>query len=356
MHTWGLNSSFSVFLAYYLREGVFEGATPLVLLAFLSSPIATALAGWKRVGTRLTIFIGSIFVSVSFIGASFATQFWQLLLSQGVSFGVGMGLCFVASAPVPPQWFTKRRSFANAIAAAGSGFGGLCYSLSTNAMITRLGLPWTFRILAIIAFVVNGAASFFIRDRNASIGSVHIAFNWKLFKRVPFQLFEGWLFLSMLGYTILVFSIVDYCRSVGLSASEASLVGALFNMAQGIGRPIIGLSSDKVGRLNISMLSGCIVFAILNGAVAGAMWATLAPVCAEVVGLALIPSAMSLTFLVLVLPATFAEVIGLSLKKSGPRAYLDVQVFTGFMYMGAFAFGWALRAWKVQELEEAHRK
>lgn len=92
---------------------------------------------------------------------------------------------------------------------------------------------------------------------------------------------------------------------------------------------------------------------------------------------------MSLTFLVLVLPATFAEVIGLSLKKSGPRAYLDVQVFTGFMYMGAFAFGmfemsfaycldgpistlceqanlfesgWALRAWKVQELEEAHRK
>lgn len=153
-------------------------------------------------------------------------------------------------------------------------------------------------------------------------------------KRVPFQLFEGWLFLSMLGYTILVFSIVDYCRSVGLSASEASLVGALFNsksttqpitwdlltlkcvVAQGIGRPIIGLSSDKIGRLNISMLctlaggiiclffwtfgatslAGCIVFAILNGAVAGAMWATLAPVCAEVVGLALIPSGTFLAY------------------------------------------------------------
>lgn len=140
-----------------------------------------------------------------------------------------MGLCFVASAPVPPQWFTKRRSFANAIAASGSGFGGLCYSLSTNAMVTRFGLPWTFRILAIIAFVVNGAASFFIRDRNASVGSVHVAFNWKLFKKLPFLLFEGWLFFSMLGYTVLIFSIVDYCRSVGLSASEASLVGAIFN-------------------------------------------------------------------------------------------------------------------------------
>ena len=37
-------------------------------------------------------------------------------------------------------------------------------------------------------------------------------------------------------------------------------------------------------------LAGCIVFALLCGSVAGVMWATLAPVCAEVVGLALIPS------------------------------------------------------------------
>ena len=32
------------------------------------------------------------------------------------------------------------------------------------------------------------------------------------------------------------------------------------------------------------------MFALLGGSVAGVMWATLAPVCAEVVGLALIPS------------------------------------------------------------------
>ena len=140
-----------------------------------------------------------------------------------------MGLCFVASVSVPPQWFTKRRSFANSIAASGSGFGGLCYSLSTNAMIARFGLPWTFRILGIICFVVNGAVAFFIRDRNKAVGSIHVPFNLKLYKRVPFILFQAWLFFSLLGYVALVFSIVDYCRSVGLSASEASLVGALFN-------------------------------------------------------------------------------------------------------------------------------
>lgn len=49
--------------------------------------------------------------------------------------------------------------------------------------------------------------------------------------------------------------------------------------------------------------------------------------------------ALAMTWLVLVLPATFAEVIGLSLKTSGRNAYLNVQLFTGFMYTGAFVFG-----------------
>jgi hypothetical protein len=63
--------------------------------------------------------------------------------------------------------------------------------------------------------------------------------------------------------------------------------------------------------------------------------------------------ALSITWLVLVLPATFAEVIGLSLRKEGPWGYQDVQLFTAFMYLGAFVFGWILRAWKVWELEQA---
>jgi hypothetical protein len=140
-----------------------------------------------------------------------------------------MGLIFVASVPVPSQWFTKRRSLANACAAAGSGFGGLVYSLATNAMITSIGLAWTFRVLAVVCFVVNSSCSLLIRDRNKAVGSVHVAFNWDLFKRPSFLLYEGWLILSMIPYCALVFSIVDYCQAVGLSQSQASLVGALLN-------------------------------------------------------------------------------------------------------------------------------
>lgn len=140
-----------------------------------------------------------------------------------------MGLIFTTAIPVTAQWFNERRSLANALAASGSGFGGLTYSLAANAMIAKIGLPWTFRVLAIVCFVVNSLGALVIRDRNKAVGAVHVALNFKLLKRPAFLLFQGWLVCSIIPYIGLVFSIVDYSRRMGLAASQASLVGAVFN-------------------------------------------------------------------------------------------------------------------------------
>ncbi|KAL2158577.1 hypothetical protein VTH06DRAFT_4344 [Thermothelomyces fergusii] len=375
-HTWGLNSSYAVFLAYYLRSGNIEGASALgfafvgglsISIAFLVSPIATWCVA--RIGTASTLRVGVLFEAASFIGASFSTHLWHLVLSQGVCFGLGLGFSFTATVGVVPQWFTKRRSFANSIATSGSGFGGLTYALATNAMISNLGLAWAFRILAILAFAVNGACSLTLRDRNKAVGAVHTPFDSALFKRFEFCLFVSWGFFSLLGYVVVVFSITDYAQSVGFTASQGSLAAALFNLSQGVGRPLIGLASDRLGRINVAAIgtliaglaafflwifggnhfAGLVIY-VLFGAFAGVIWPCVAPVGAEVVGLQLLPSALSIYWIVLVLPATFAEVIGLSLKTSGMDAYLNVQVFTGSMFIASFISLWLLRSWKLQKL------
>ena len=103
-HTWGLNSSYGVFLAYYIANSTFPGATRLdyafvgglsISQAMVVSPFATLCIG--RIGTRNVLFLGVFFQTLSFIGASFATKFWQILLSQGICFGWGMGFLFTAS-------------------------------------------------------------------------------------------------------------------------------------------------------------------------------------------------------------------------------------------------------------------
>ncbi|KAK3067671.1 hypothetical protein LTS18_000985, partial [Coniosporium uncinatum] len=258
-HTWGLNSSYGVFLAYYLANNVFPSATRLdfafvgglsISMAFLVSPLATYTT--RRYNTRTTLLIGIFFETLSLIGASFATRIWQLFLSQGVCFGWGMGFLFVGSVGIPPQWFTTRRSLANGIATAGSGIGGLTYSLATNAMIQRISLGWAFRILGIVSFAVNFVCALLIRDRNKAIGSSQLSFDYTLFKRVEYLLVLAWGFFSMLGYIVLIFSLPNYATSIGLTASQGSLVGALFNLGQAFGRPPIGYFSDSFGRINMA--------------------------------------------------------------------------------------------------------
>lgn len=326
-----------------------------------------------RLGTRVTLLIGIFFETIAFIGASFTSKIWHLLLSQGVAFGTGMGFIFVASVGIVPQWFTKRRSFANAIGTAGSGFGGLTYSLATNAMIRNISLAWAFRILAIVSFAANMVSVVLVRDRNKLVGSVHVPFRLSLLRRVEYVLLVVWAFFSILGYIIIIFSLPDYAEAVGGTASQGSIVAAMFNLSQGLGRPLIGFLSDPVGRLNVMGLgtliagvgalfiwifagkyfAGLIIYSLL-GAFAGLLWATVAPVTAEIVGVPLLPSALSVLWIILVAPSTCAEAIGLGLRTgTGKDSYLHVQLFAGFCYIGAFIAGWLLRAWKLHQLEDA---
>lgn len=127
----------------------------------------------------------------------------------------------------------------------------------------------------------------------------------------------------MLGYVVLLFSIPNYALSIGLTARQGSIIGALLNLGQGLGRPFVGYFSDRAGRINIAgsltLVSGvfCLViwifakdygvlifFSLIVGSVAGTFWTTVGPVTAEVVGLKELPSGLSITWLVLVVPTT----------------------------------------------------
>lgn len=376
-HTWGLNSSYGVFLAHYLSRDVFPGATRLdyafvgglsISQALFVSPVATMTT--RLYGTRTTLLIGVFFETISLIGASFATQTWQLFLSQGVCFGWGMGFLFVGSVVIAPQWFTTKRSLANGVSAAGSGLGGLIYSLAAQALIKNLSLAWAFRILGIIAGVVNLSCALIIKDRNKQIGSSQLSFDYRLFRKMEFLGLLAFGFLSMLAYIVLLFSLPSYANSVGMTAQQGSIIGAVLNLGQALGRPPIGYFSDSFGRVNMAatmtFLAGLftlvvwmfaksfgvlIFFAIIGGSVAGTFWAICGPVWTEIMGLVDLPSSLSITWLVLVLPTTFSEPIALEIVNFNGGSYTGAILFTGFMYIGAAACLWLVRTWKIGDIE-----
>jgi MFS family permease len=179
----------------------------------------------------------------------------------------------------------------------------------------------------------------------------------------------GWSFFSLLAYVTLLFSLPNWAITIGLTASQGSVVGAMANLGQAISRPIIGHFADKAGCLTIAMagtmLAGffcfvfwifvenfaqAVTFGLISGAVTGTYFTLIAPVCARVVGLVELPAGLSVVWISIWLPSLFAEPIALEMQRRAGRIYLNVQVFSGCMYIAAAACLFFLRMWKIGEI------
>ncbi|KAF2099931.1 MFS general substrate transporter [Rhizodiscina lignyota] len=374
-HTWGVNGSFGVYLAHYLADNTFPGTAEttysfigglsLAQITFIA-PLVTKFSA--KFGLHPTLFVGIVLETGALIAASFARRVWHLFLTQGLLFGWGSSFLYVGAIGIVPQWFTKRRGVANGIAAAGSGLGGLIYSLAAQAMIQNLGLSWAFRITAICAFAVNSVCALLMRDRNKHIMPNQHSFDLSLLKRYEFLVIIAWAYFSILGYTIIMFSLPDNALKIGLNARQGAIAGALVNLGMALGRPVVGYFSDRVGRINMitggTFLCGlfclCIwtsansyavllVFAVLGGTVVGTYWVSIGPLLADLLGIKHLPAALSIIWTAIVLPGTFAEPIALKMRESGSSAYFPVQLFTGFMFIAGTICMLVLRSWKIAQ-------
>ena len=358
--TWGIIASFGVFLAFYLDNDVFPCGTDLdyafigglnFSVAMLMAPVATYTC--RRWYFKWTLGVGVSCLGGGFIAASFARSVGELFLSQGLLVGMGAGLIYVPSLPIISQWFGKRRALANGITSAGSGIGGLAMSFAIQAMIESLGIGWALRITGIVALAINFPATMILRTRDGYVMPNRRMFDLALFRRYDVFLLLSWAFIMMFGYITLTYSLSAYGRSIGLSASRASYQTAFLNLGIAVGRPLTGLLSDRLGRIEVpgfmTFLTGVICFAwwilaksfgsligfsIFAGA--GIFWPALGPVATEVVGLKELPSALSLAWTTIVLPTTFSEAIALKLRRPGTsHAYLYPQIFSGISYLVA---------------------
>ncbi|KAI4210707.1 MAG: hypothetical protein LQ351_006483 [Letrouitia transgressa] len=330
MHTWGISFAFGVFLDFYLANSIYPSATSLqyaligglsISMALAVSPLITTVS--RLWGIHVALAIGLVIMTVSLAGASFATELWHLFLSQGILCGWGIGFLYLGSAPIIPQWFSSKRSLAIGIVGSGAGIGGLIYNLATKSLLERVGIAWTFRVLALCEFVTNIICIAIIKDRNRIVKPRLKAFDLCLLKRLEIWLILGWGFLSEIGTVVLSYSLPNYARSVGLTAQHGSIVGALLCLGLAAGRPIVGYLSDLLGRINVAALATgfcgfiCLVmwtcaknfavlcsFAILAGMVCGTFWSTVAAIVVEVTGLKELPSTLSLLMLCMTIPAT----------------------------------------------------
>ena len=272
-NTWGCNAAFGVFLAFFFNKDVFPGTTnyDYSLVAGLTPAIGNVLApvamiSIRLIGVRPTMTIGTVFLCLGFVLASYAKSFWQLAMTQGVMIGIAMGLAAAPPLAILPGWFLKWRAVAVGASLFGTGAGGVAYALASNRMIQHYGnTNMCFRMLAIICTICCALCVVLsqprkslhpkgVRSWKVVKAEVSKMFSLGVMKQFKVQLIALWFTISVFGYNLMIFTLSPYAVARGMTQHQGSALTAIMNGAQSIGRPLMGLAGDRWGRSNITVI------------------------------------------------------------------------------------------------------
>ncbi|KAI9677701.1 MAG: hypothetical protein M1829_002473 [Trizodia sp. TS-e1964] len=131
--TIGLNQSYGIFQAYYvepnngmLSSSQAENTAMIALIGTLGAGLTWGgsifvnplMARTKRL-SHITI-AGAILTSLGIGLASSCTQIWQLILTQGLIYGIGSSMLYFPIVSVAPEYFDRHRGTAMGIVLSGT--------------------------------------------------------------------------------------------------------------------------------------------------------------------------------------------------------------------------------------------
>lgn len=255
LNTWGVINSFGAFQSYYVdslsrppSDVAWIGSIQVFLLFFIGVFTGRLTdAGFFR---PLAV-LGSLLTVAGTMASSVCTQYWQILLAQGVCVGLGNGCLFCPAVAVSTSYFDKRRSIAIGLTACGSATGGVLYPSIVRELLPRLGLAWTIRIIGFLqlAGLIVGVVT--IRPRLPPRRSGRLV-EWAIFKEAQFVYFAVGSFLCFWGIYFALFYAAAYAREVQNMAYTTSLDLVMIMSAISIlGRLIPNYLADRFGALTV---------------------------------------------------------------------------------------------------------
>ena len=171
-NSWGYVYSFGIFQAYYttsLRKSPsavsWVGGIQIFLMKFIGAFSGLALdAGYYHAVAipGLALQVLGVFMT------SLASNYWQLLVTQGICQGIGSGLAFTPTMALVSTYFTTMRSIAVCGMSSGTATGGVVFPIIARQLLDRVGIEWTIRVMGFVFLTNTFIALAIIRPRPMS--------------------------------------------------------------------------------------------------------------------------------------------------------------------------------------------
>ncbi|EON99474.1 putative major facilitator superfamily transporter protein [Phaeoacremonium minimum UCRPA7] len=270
---WGYANAFGVFQLYYKQTTDWPAAqiswigSIQLFLMFIMGTVSGRLADAGL--ARHCIFGGSVLCVFGVFMTSVSTQYWQLILTQGVCTGIGGGLMAMPTATIIGSDFKKKRALAMSISACGTGVGAMVYTAALQYLIPQIGFQWAVRACGLISLFLATIANALARPRLPPRKSASFV-DWTFFKDRPFVIFTTGSFLIYYSLFTVVIYINSYARTVvGFSDVDSAQVLLVSNAAALISRPLAGFMADRYfGPVNTwnggTMFLSIMIFALIG--------------------------------------------------------------------------------------------
>jgi len=251
-----------------------EAVLPVSVYLFFFAVMGTLFGGYlqDKYGPRKIAVAGSLLLLLGYAMAAQINHFpyvWWLTLSYGVIAGMGCGFTYCVAVPSARKWFPDRPALAVAISVTGFGLAATFFAPWITRMIATTSIANTFLVLAVMTSVVSLIAAWL--QRIPSEGWAPAGFNANIngtngnkpdttarqaFKSRFFYLQWICLFCLIFGGLMAMAHLVPYgVSTLGMERPAAAVAMIWFGLANGFGRTIAGFIADKVGALNVMLVS-----------------------------------------------------------------------------------------------------
>jgi MFS family permease len=267
------NSGVGVFQDYYQRK-LLSSYSPSTIAWIPSLEIFMMFAGgpvygkiFDDYGPRYLLGIGSFFHVFGLMMTSNASQYYQILLGQGICSSLGSSAVFYAATSSLATWFFQRRALAFGITAAGSSVGGVIFPILVQRLIPQVGFPWAMRTAAFLILFMLIIANLTLKSRLAPNPRRFDIMDFiRPMKELPFDVVMLASFLTFFGIFIPFNYIILQAQAAGMSQELSSYILAIVNGVSVFGRTIPGYLGDKMGRFNVisimNLMAGIMVLAV----------------------------------------------------------------------------------------------
>ncbi|KAK5303419.1 hypothetical protein LTR99_005181 [Exophiala xenobiotica] len=269
--TIGLNQAYGVFLNYYLTDGSSE-KDPFLPKSEVSSKAMLAFVGTLAAGLTWggSIFVnpimarskdprritgaGAVLIGAGYVLASFCHKVWQLLLTQGLIYGIGTSLMYFPVLAVAPEYFDAHRGSAMGFILSAAGVGGLVYAPAARAMLASLGAAWTLRIFGLVNLAIC-VPIVLTTPPSRSLVKRPTLVDIRLAKRLTFILQALAAMAQAAGNFVPLTFLPEFSTRLGYTAAFGAGLLSINNAVNTISRIAMGFIADVAGRQNTLVLS-----------------------------------------------------------------------------------------------------